>query len=807
MRFMLSSPPSPNHRHVRARSLRPLAAAFGAVALLGTTAFHSPADQLHPGAVIYQNECAICHGDRGEGVEGVFDEALYGDRSVEALTRRIDRTMPDDDPSIVKDEDARLVAEWMYDEFYSPAAQARLNPVRLDFTRLTTPQHLNSIADLVGRFHNGDHAFPDGERGLSAFYFDDRRFRGDRKFERIDPRVEFDFGADGPDQGDFDPEEFSIRWEGLLYAEETGTYGFNLRTYNGARLYINDDNDPLIDGWVSSGAEMREERGSIRLLGGRAYRIKVEFFAYKEKQAGIEVWWTPPNGKESVIPSRNLAPKGWAPQMLAVSANFPPDDSSAGYPRGQSISQDWYRATLDAATEASNFVLQHADRLADTEAEADDRHEKWRGFAAEFAAAAFRRPLTDSQKRELVDRIFEDNQEPGEALKRSILRTLTSPMFLYPEANHPHTDSHRVAARLALALWDSVPDQELARAADQDELTNPENVRRQAERMLANYRARAKVKEFIHQWLDLDHTDELIKDPELYPEFNDRIIADLRTSLLLFVDSVVWGDSPDYRRLLLADEMFLNRDLAELYAPDKAGENGDSLPLDTFVPVRLDERQRAGVVSHPYLLAAFAYHNDTSPIHRGVFLTQNIVGRALRPPPEAISFEESEFDPHLTMREKVAEMTKDQACMACHVVINPLGFSLEHYDAIGRWREQDHKQRPIDAFSEYLTDEGEKIELHGARDVAGYAANSDLAHRAFIRQLFHHVVKQPVEAYGVDTMDRLQREFVQSDYHIRQLIATVATLSALHGLDDADPVLPPLDGDDATVAETGDAGS
>lgn len=772
-----------------------VAAAVAVWLLAGSAAPALAADQ-HPGAIIYKNECAICHGDRGEGVEGVFDEALYGDRSLEALIRRIDRTMPDDDPSIVTGEDARLVAEWMYDEFYSPAAQARLNPVRIDFTRLTTPQHLNSIADLVGRFRNGDHAFPEGDRGLKAEYFDTRQFRNDnRKIERVDPRIEFKFGADGPDKDKIDPEEFAIRWQGLLYAPETGTYAFNLRTYNGARLYINDERDPLIDGWVSSGAEMREERGSIRLLGGRAYRIRVEFFAYKEKEAGIELLWTPPNQKEAVIPARYLAPEGWAPQMLAVSANFPPDDSSAGYPRGQSISQDWYRATLDAATEAANFILQHADNLADTEAEADDRHAKWREFAGEFAAAAFRRPLTEAQRREVVDRVFEENEEPGEALKRSVLRTLTSPMFLYPEANHARTDSHRIAARLALALWDSVPDNELALAAERDELTDPVNVRAHAERMLGNYRARAKVNEFIHHWLDLDHTDELIKDPDLYPEFDDRIIADLRTSLLLFVDAVVWGESSDYRRLLLADELFLNRDLALLYAPDKAGDNGDSLPADKFVPVRLDERQRAGVVSHPYLLAAFAYHNDTSPIHRGVFLTQNIVGRALRPPPEAISFEDSHFDPHLTMREKVAEMTKDQACMACHVVINPLGFSLEHYDAIGRWREQDHKQRPIDAFSEYLTDEGEKIELHGARDVAGYAANSDLAHRAFIRQLFHHVVKQPVEAYGVDTMDQLQREFVDSDHHIRNLIATVATLGALHGVDEQEQELPPLEGD------------
>src|SRR5438132_14141314 len=121
---------------------------------------------------------------------------------------------------------------------------------------------------------------------------------------------------------------------------------------------------------------------------------------------------------------------------------------------------------------------------------------------------------------------------------------------------------------------------------------------------------------------------------------------------------------------------------------------------DDFVKVSFDPKQRSGVVTHPYLLAAFSYPKSSSPIHRGVFLTRNIVGRTLRPPPMAMTFKEEDFAPNLTMREKVSELTRPQACQTCHSVINPLGFSLDSYDAVGRFRTREN-DRAINALSDY----------------------------------------------------------------------------------------------------------
>src|SRR5205085_9370861 len=151
--------------------------------------------------------------------------------------------------------------------------------------------------------------------------------------------------------------------------------------------------------------------------------------------------------------------------------------------------------------------------------------------------------------------------------------------------------------------------------------------------------------------------------------------------------------------LLLADYLFINNRLAQFY-----GVRTNA--TDNFVKASLDSNKRSGVITHPYLLAEFSYQKSTSPIHRGVFLTRNIVGRALKPPPMAVAFKDSEFAPNLTMREKLAELTRPQSCQTCHSVINPLGFSLEHYDAVGRFHTREG-DRPINSSSEYTTDKGE----------------------------------------------------------------------------------------------------
>jgi hypothetical protein len=353
------------------------------------------------------------------------------------------------------------------------------------------------------------------------------------------------------------------------------------------------------------------------------------------------------------------------------------------------------------------------------------------------------------------------------AIKKVVLLALKSPRFLYRELGAG--DAYDAASRLSFALWDSLPDQALLDAAAKGELSTPEQLQAHAERMIRDLRTRAKVREFLHQWLRVEHLDNLAKDAQEFPEFNEQMVSDLRTSLDLFLDDAVWGETSDYRQLLLADSLYLNGRLAKFYGAD--------LPPDAeFQKVSFDPQQRSGVLSHPLLLASFAYHATSSPIHRGVFVSRSLLGRTLRPPPEAVAPLAPDLHAGLSTRERVILQTSPNMCQTCHNMINPLGFSLEHYDAIGRYRTEE-LGKPIDASGSYLEESGKMVEFSGVRELADFLAGSGEAHTAFVEQVFHHLVKQPIRAYP-DQPEQLTKSFIESNYHIQRLLVNVAIAAA-----------------------------
>jgi len=712
--------------------------------------------------------CASCHGARGEGTGENHPDPLAGDKSVAQLIELIAETMPEDDPGTCTGEDAERVAAYIYDAFYSPAAQARNKPPRLELARLTVRQYQNAVADLVGSFSQpgqwGD------ERGLRGEYYDSRRTRREKRvFERIDAMIDFDYEAASPDPETIGTDEFSASWEGSILAPDTGDYQFIIETKNGARLWINDRVRPLVDAWVKSG-DQSVYRESIRLLGGRAYSLRLEFFKYKEPTASITLKWKPPHQAEQVIPQRNLSPRDF-PETLVVAAAFPPDDRSIGYERGTSVSKEWDQATTMAALEVTGKIIGKLRELAGVGDSSSNRDERLREFCQRFAERAFRRPLSPDQKQFFIDRQFEQAADPESAVKRVVLLVLKSPRFLYREAGLGKFDDYDVAAWLSFGLWDSIPDAELLKAAADGQLKTREQIGRQAERMLADMRTRSKVREFLHQWLTIDRFHDISKDAELFPEFNEAVVSDLRTSLDLFLDDVVWGESSDFRQLLLADYVYLNGRLARFYGAD--------LPADApFQKLSLEPEQRAGILTHPYLMSGFAYYSTSSPIHRGVFLARSVLGRFLKPPPEAVSPLAPDLHPDLTTRERVTLQTSPAMCTSCHRMINPLGFSLEHFDAVGRYRSEE-RDRPIDAAGLYQTRNGRSATFTGARELGLFLSEAEETHESFVEQLFSYIVKQPIRAFGPDQLTDLRQSFAAHDFNVRQLLVEMITSSAV----------------------------
>ena len=750
-----------------AESLSPLVAALLAVAVL-LPAGAVAAEPVASGQQLYQSLCAACHGPRGEGVAGAYDEPLTGGRSLPELTKYINDTMPQDESEKCVGQDARQVARYIFDTFYSDADRARHKPPRIELAHLTVRQYLNAVADLVGGFA-GEGSWGD-QRGLKGTYYNARNLRGDKKvLERVDPRVAFEFGGESPVPDKIGKDEFAIQWQGGVLAEETGEYEFCLKADNAARLWVNDLQQPLIDAWVKSGDEL-DHVASIWLVGGRVYPVRLEYSKFQSKSATAALHWQPPHRVRDAIPDRNLSPN-WFPPVLVVNTPFPPDDSSVGYERGASVSAAWDQATTDAALEIASRVVENLSTLANCKDDAPDRAQRVQEFCCRFVERALRRPLTDEQKEFFVARRFADGEELETAVKKVVLLTLKSPRFLYLGLGSGPPDDYEVASRLSFGLWDSLPDPPLLQAAAQGQLRTPEQVAAQAERMLANPRTRAKLRYFFSKWLPVERAYDVSKDQQLFPEFERNVASDSFTSLDLFLDDVVWSPAADFRQLLLADYLFVNQRLAKFYGLEAPTGDG-------FHKVACDPARQAGLLTHPNLMLGLAYHKSSSPIHRGVFLVRGVLGRALKPPPIAVAPEDEGANPNLTTRERVSLQTKAEACQNCHGLINPLGFTLENYDAVGRFRAVE-RDKPIDATGSYRTLTGEEVEFHGARELAEFLAGSDEVHRSFVEQLFHQIVKQPVSAYGDERLEALKTAFVASEFNIQKLLIEILKASAL----------------------------
>lgn len=739
------------------------------------------------GAKIYATQCASCHGAKGEGTDEHFSDPLRGVMGIEELTEYINDTMPEEDPDSCVGEEAEQVAQYIFEAFYSEAAVRRATTARLELSRLTVRQYQESIADLIGSF--GDPLWISDEHGLAAIYFGSRGWRENRKLaEQIDPVIDFGDAVPHHDPtGEYKtlkkeeggkPDQnlmsagFSVYWSGGIVPPTTGTYEIIVESKNGFELKLNDPENPLIDRSVSSGEET-EHRAKIDLLGGRLYSIRLHLFCGPNTKPSIRLLWKPPGQPVSVVPQSALVRYG-GQEVMVVNTTFPADDASAGYERGVSVSEQWETATTDGAIEVANWLVDRIWKFAKTKPNQPNTIERIKSFGYEFVGRAFGTKLTDEEKAFYVDQHFEQDITLNDQIKRMVILTLKSPRFLYPSIETREPAFER-ARRMALVMWDSVPDKQLWEATNKGKLNKPADTVGQLYRMVEDPRSKQKLHAFIEHWLKAEEASSISKDKELYPGFDEQLLADLKSSLELYLHEVLWNEKSDYRQLFLADSLYVNRRIADYYEIDA------ELTGDGFQKVALSPERHAGVLTHPFMMSGLAYHRTSSPIHRGVFVAKQVLGRQLRQPPSNIEPLTEEFDPKMTTRERVEHQTKETACMSCHTVINPLGFSLENFDAVGRFRSLE-KDRPVNVSGVYKTPEGEEVELNGARDLANFLANSEMAQRNFVRQLFNHYAKQSIDAFGPEQLDQLYQKFANSNFNVKQLLVSIGEVIVNHEL-------------------------
>jgi hypothetical protein len=322
-----------------------------------------------------------------------------------------------------------------------------------------------------------------------------------------------------------------------------------------------------------------------------------------------------------------------------------------------------------------------------------------------------------------------------------------------------------LASRLSFFLWSSIPDDHLLSLAEKGELSK--NLDQEVRRMLADPRATdALVNNFAAQWLNLRRVDEVVVDPIKFPLYDDSLLKAFQTETEMFVASTLRADLP-VRNLIDADYTFVNERLARHYGIP--GIYGSRFRRIT-VP---DHDQRGGLLAHGSLLVTTSYPDRTSPVLRGKWLLNNIFGVTLPAPPPGVNatLETKPGSAPKTMRERLAQHRTEPTCISCHSVIDPVGFSLENFDAIGGWRSVDEAGKPIDAAG--TTAGGSPIDgLKGLRKVL--LADPEQFPRTVTEKLMAYALGRRIEYYDRPTIREIVRKAAAGDYRWSSLTLGIA---------------------------------
>lgn len=451
----------------------------------------------------------------------------------------------------------------------------------------------------------------------------------------------------------------------------------------------------------------------------------------------------------------------------------------------ESLARRWFErefADWTAPAAAADADAAAADAVDDADHAGEDQppavDDETRALAMEvarerllpLAGRAFRRPLGEDEQAALLQFVatgLDQGWGFDGAVQAGLQRILLSPAFLFRiEQDGPiGTDvpilGHELATRLSYFLWSSMPDDELLELAGQDRLHEPAVLAEQVDRMLADPRARdGLIGNFGSQWLQIARIDGIGPHPDHFPEFDEELRAAMRAETELLWQAVVREDLP-VTTLLDADFTHVNARLARHYGID--GVEGDE-----FRRVSLEGTQRRGLLTHASVLATNSHPTRTSPVKRGKWILEAILGDP-PPPPVPDAAELSEVDAEGTLRERLEQHRADPRCASCHVKMDALGLAFEHFDAIGAWRSNDDGH-PVDPSGELdaepFADSAELLELL-RRDYA-----DDFRHN-LVRQLFIYGLGRTIERPDRDVIDVVVKQGDQAGGRVGDYLAAM----------------------------------
>jgi hypothetical protein len=391
------------------------------------------------------------------------------------------------------------------------------------------------------------------------------------------------------------------------------------------------------------------------------------------------------------------------------------------------------------------------------------------------ARLAYRRPATAADVQALLPFFDNGRQEGGSfdaGIQLALERVLVDPDFLLrlhrdpsPSRSAPTRLSDlELASRLSFFLWNSIPDERLLDAAERGQLSKPATLEQQVQRMLGDPRAtRALVDNFAAQWLNLRRVREVVVDPDIYPDFDESLLQAFEEETRLFLTSTLREDR-SVLDLLRANYTFVNERLARHYGID--GIYGSRFRRVTLP----DPDRRGGLLAHGSILATTSYPNRTSPVLRGKWLLDNMFGTPPPPPPPGVNTTLDEptggaLPP--TIRERLAKHRTNAVCSTCHSAIDPPGFALENFDAIGAWRATDESGKPVDASATLVS--GTTVDgLSGLRKLLLEQPGQFPA--TLTGKLMAYALGRRLEYYDRPAVRQIVRDAAANDYRWSSLV-------------------------------------
>jgi hypothetical protein len=434
---------------------------------------------------------------------------------------------------------------------------------------------------------------------------------------------------------------------------------------------------------------------------------------------------------------------------------------------------------LAAETLAANAVKNNLAKIVPCNPTTDGVDACGQKVIASFAKRAYRRLLTPDDVAVLTTVFNVGKATDFNSGVRLVVETvLQSPQFLYrvefgvpPKAGQKvvKLDSWEMASRLSYLLWNSMPDDALFTAAEAGHLGTPAEIDAQVQRMLLDPKARAVVAHFHQQWLRVGEIDAVEKDATVFSGYSPSVAGLMRQETEKFLDFVTWDGGGDLQAIFSAPFTFVNAALAQYYG--MSGVTGTAL-----VKTALDPKQRAGLLTQGGLLSLLAKADQTSPVHRGKFVREQLLCTELPPPPPDIMIKPPELSATLTTRERFTQHAADSSCSGCHRLMDPIGLGFENFDGGGKFRATENG-RPVNAQGEVL-DSDVAGPFNGALELQSKLASSDQVRACVATKWFRYGYGRAETDADACSLSAINTKFAAGGYKIRDLLVALTQTNA-----------------------------